>query len=415
MKKFAFTAALAAAFILGGCSENADTPKNPETEKPQVTDWTGRRPLKEIAAKNVGKANGFGIDLFKTMFKSEGNNICISPTSVMSVFAMIANGDDGDTRDEILEILGYGKGEEALADLNAYCNALLAEATSHEGDTRCEFTNSIWHDPTLTIMPQFASDINNIFNGTIFPIWLGDEDGKNAVNEFVKKHTYGLIPKLLSRPMPDVRLAFLNTTYFKGTWQKEFDKNYSYLADFHNADGTDSETKFMWMDDDLQYCAIKDMRGVVIPYGGGRYTMTVIQPASDSDFQTMIDNLSPSLLTQLQESTKTTEVILSLPKFKTDINLEIDPYLKNMGFSKVYYPGIGIASDHYMQLKRVIHAVNIIVDEEGTEAAAATIAGLTDSVSGSPYEVMIFNQPFVYMIKDTVSDSILFMGAITSF
>lgn len=414
MKKYAHLAALAAAFILGGCSENTDTPQDPKPEECQVTDWTGQRPLKEVAAKSVGKANGFGIDLFKTMFKSGGKNICISPTSVMSVFAMMANGDDGETRDEILEILGYGKGEEALADLNAYCNALLAEATSHDGETRCEFTNSIWYDPSLPIMPQFASDIENIFNGTLFPIWLGNEAGMNAVNEFVKEHTYGMIPKLLDEPM-DARLAFLNTTYFKGTWQKEFDKNYSYLADFHNADGTDSETTFMWMDDDLQYCAIEDIRGVVIPYGGGRYAMTVIQPASDSDFQTMINNLSPSLLTQLQESTKTTEVILGLPKFKTEINLPIDPYLMDMGFSKVYCPGIGTASDHYLQLFKVIHAVNIIVDEEGTEAAAATIAGNTDSVSGSPYEVMIFNQPFVYMIKDTVSDSILFMGAITSF
>lgn len=412
MKKYAHLAALAAVFILGGCSENADTPQDPKPEEYQVTDWTGQRPLKEVAAKSVGKANGFGIDLFKTMFKSERKNICISPTSVMSVFAMMANGDDGETRDEILEILGYGKGEEALEDLNVYCNALLAEATSHDGETRCEFTNSIWHDPTLAIMPQFASDIQNIFNGVIFPIWLGNEAGKNAVNEFVKEHTYGMIPELLSQPMI-ARLAFLNTTYFKGTWQKEFDKNYSYLADFHNADRTDSETTFMWMDDDLEYCAIEDMRGVVIPYGGGRYTMTVIQANDNTDFDTMLGNLNQSTLTALQESAETKEVLLHLPKFETEINTKLDPYLKDMGFSKVYYPGIRTASDHYLHLVEVIHAVKITVDEEGTEAAAATIAGNTEYVSD--YETLTFNKPFVYVITDKISDSILFMGAITSF
>lgn len=412
MKKYAHLAVLAAAFMLGGCSENADTPQDPKPEECQVTDWTGQRPLKEVAAKSVGKANGFGIDLFKTMFKSERKNICISPTSVMSVFAMMANGDDGATRDEILEILGYGNGEEALEDLNVYCNALLTEATSHDGDTRCEFTNSIWYDPTLPIMPKFASDIQNIFNGVFFPIWIGNEAGKNAVNEFVKKQTYGMIPELLSEPM-DVRLAFLNTTYFKGTWQKEFDKNYSYPADFHNADGTDSETTFMWMDDDLEYCAIEDMRGVVIPYGGGRYTMTVIQANDNTDFDTMLGNLNQSTLTALQESAETKEVLLYLPKFETEINTKLDPYLKDMGFSKVYYPGIRTASDHYLHLVEVIHAVKITVDEEGTEAAAATIAGETDCVSD--YEIMNFNNPFIYVITDNISDTILFMGAITSF
>lgn len=412
MKKYAHLAVLAAAFMLGGCSENADTPKDPAPVNLEVTDWTGQRPLKEVAAKNIGKANGFGIELFKTIFKAKRKNICISPTSVMSVFAMMANGDDGATRDEILEILGYGKGEEALEDLNAYCNALLAEATSHDGDTRCEFTNSIWHDPTLTVMPQFAFDIENIFNGVIFPIWLGDEAGKNAVNEFVKEQTYGMIPELLSEPM-NVRLAFLNTTYFKGTWEKEFDKKYSYNAEFFNADGTVSETTFMWMNNDLDYCAIEDMRGVVIPYGGNRYTMTVIQANDDTDFDTVLDNLNQSTFTALQKSAETKEVLLTLPKFETEINTKLDPYLKDMGFSKVYNPGIGTASDHYLHLVEVIHAVKITVDEEGTEAAAATIAGNTDCISD--YEIMTFNKPFIYVITDNISDTILFMGAITSF
>lgn len=412
MKKYAYIAALASAFIIGGCSDNSDNPVNPKPEEIPVIEWKGQKPLREVTAKDVGIANGFGLDLFRTIFKSQGKNVCVSPTSVMAVFAMMANGDDGATRDEILEILGYGKGKEALDDFNTYCNALLAEAVSPEGVTRCEFTNSIWYDPSLPIMPQFAFDIENIFNGILFPIWLANEEGMNAVNEFVKEHTYGMIPKLLSDPM-DVRLAVLNTTYFKGTWEKEFDRNLTYNAKFHNADGTESETSFMWMDDELTYCSHGNMRGIVLPYGGDRYTMTVIQPSEDADFDTMLAGLDSTSLRGLQESANNKEVFLSIPKFETEINIDIDKELREMGFDKVYSKGIGKASDHYLNLVKVVHAVKIKVDEEGTEAAAATIAGNTDSVSD--YETMIFDRPFVYMIKDNISNTILFMGAITSF
>lgn len=412
MKKYAYPVAFAAlaASIFGGCYANTKTQKIPKPEIHLMRNWEGQRPLKEVAPQNVDKANGLGIDLFRNVFKREGRNICVSPVSMLFDFAMMANGDNGDTRDEILEILGYGKGEEALENLNTYCNALLADATSQEGATRCEFTNSVWYEPTLPIMPEFASDIQNIFNGTLFPIWPGNEAGKKAINEFVKEHTYGLIPKLLSNPM-DVRLAFLNTTYFKGKWQNKFDKSYD--SKFHNADGTESETTFMWADADLQYCAIEDMKGVVLPYAGGQYTMTVIQPANDTDFNTMLDSLSPSLLKDLQASTRTEEVILSLPKFNTEININMDPILQDLGFDRIFSPGIGTASDHYLQLVEVIHAVKIIVDEEGTEAAAASIFGDADCIH-YPAK-MTFNRPFVYMIKDTASDTILFMGAITAF
>ena len=412
MKKYACMAALAATFMLGGCSDNTDSYGNPEPGTTPMTEWKGQKPLKEVAAKNVGKANGFAIDLFRTIYKSKEDNVCISPASVLCVFAMMANGDDGDTRDEILEILGYGKGEAALDDLNVYCNALLAEATSSDGVSLCEFTNSIWHKPALPIMPQFASDIRNIFNGSIFPTWLGDEAGMNAVNEFVNEHTYGMIPQLLSEPLRGP-LAILNTTYFKGTWEKEFDKERSYSYLFRNADGTQTETTFMWMDDDLTFCDAGDMRGVVLPYGGDRYTMTLVQPAENSDFGTMLDNLDTSSLAALQESAKTKEVILALPKFETEINIELDPCLKEMGFSNVYSPGIGTASDHYLQLEKMIHVVKIVVDEEGTEAAAATVADMNECVAD--YEVLTFEEPFVYLIKDTLSDTILFMGAVTSF
>ena len=105
--------------------------------------------------------------------------------------------------------------------------------------------------------------------------------------------------------------------------------------------------------------------------------------------------------------------MLAVPKFETESNTLIDAALREMGFHEVYSKGMGKASDHYLHLVEVRHAVKIKVDEEGTEAAAATIAGNTDCVPD--YEIMTFDSPFVYMIKDNISATILFMGAVTSF
>ena len=130
-------------------------------------DWIGFRPLLEVAQENAGKANSFATNLFRTVYKDNPGNTCVSPASVFCTFAMMANGDDGECRDEMLNMLGYNAGADALHDLNIYTNALLKETSQFDGATQCGFTNSIWHHPSVNVFPDFASDIERIFGGMI--------------------------------------------------------------------------------------------------------------------------------------------------------------------------------------------------------------------------------------------------------
>ena len=432
MKKIAFSAAAAALVIVGGCSGISDSPEeyipevcpveNVELLRPAY-DFAGSRPLSEVARENVGRANGFAAELFRTIYndmayKDRKGNVCISPASVFCTFAMMANGDDGQCRDEILEMLGYGKGNEELRDLNVYANALLTEASVFDGATQCGFTNSIWHHQDISLLPDFTADIKGILGGMIFPTWIGDKDGMEAINRFVYGQTCGMIYPFLENPEP-VDLAFLNTTYFKGAWETAFVKELTEDLEFHGLKGSKDKAPFMkTLENGFDYAEIDGIRCMRLPYKGNRYSMTLLQPLSGKakDFDNMLQTLDSETIERYEKGLQQKAFILMMPKFETEVNGDILRCLKEMGIDKTCSQGLDKVSDMPMPLSLFKHAVKITVDEEGTEAGAASLGGLLGS-SGTEYrpkEIKI-DSPFIYMIRDTLSGTVLFMGAVTAF
>ena len=418
MKKLIFAGIASLALLAGACSDIDDNQDdNIFVVCPGFGDepWQDARPLKEIASDNLGKSTDFASSLFKTVYSGENGNVCVSPLSVFSTFAMMANGDSGESRDEILGILGYDKSPGGLHELDVYCNALMTEVPMLNGESQCGFTNSLWYSPDLQLKSDFAADIRMIFGAYLFPTYLGDESGRIKINEFVSAHTNGMIPEFLSSPIK-VRLAFLNTTYFKAQWKTEFDSKLTSKGVFRNLDGSDSEAQFMYMEDGLTYYEADGIRGVCLPYSGDRYTMTLLQPKNGTDFDSMMTHLDSSILKKLESSASIQEVFLKMPKFETEINLSMLDYLKEMGFHKVCNRGIDKAADEPLYLTKFIHAVKIIVNEDGTEGAAASLAGMDNEAGpGSGPLTVAFDRPFVYIIRDTVSNAILFIGTVTSF
>lgn len=419
MKKFAYLFVIAAGIMTAGCSSLSGEPDDPTfVICPSGTAdivWTGPQPLSEVASANVDKANGFASSLFKSVYDKEGGNICVSPASVFATFAMMANGDSGQTRDEILHMLGYDSGPGALHDLNVFCNALMTEMSILNGATQCAFSNSIWHHPDVTLLPEFSTNMKLIYDASIFPVWIGDEDGRLSINEYVERQTCGMIKDFLTCPL-DVRLAFLNTLYFKGAWKKEFDSALTGKGVFHNLDGSESEVQFMLAHDVMSYGESEGLRAVTLPYAGERYTMTVVQPSQSGDFSSLLESLDTETIERLADSSKPREILLKMPKFESGINVDLVESLESMGFNRVFFPGIDRASTDPLYLTQFIHAVKIIVDENGTEAAAVSLAGMDNCASpGSEPLPVFFDHPSVYVIRDTASGAILFMGAITSF
>ncbi|MDE6510964.1 MAG: hypothetical protein K2L00_02555 [Muribaculaceae bacterium] len=417
MKKL-ISAGIACLSLLSACSNEADIPEYDDIRINPVKAMWPDRPLKAIGASNALKANEFATDLFRRAYAKEGGNTCISPASVFLTLAMTANGDEGECRDEILNLLGYEEGQEALNEINAYSNALLVEVPDFNGDTQCGFTNSLWHSPDFNLLPSFTDNLKKIFGAADVNIWLGDETGRNALNRFVEENTRGMIKEFLKEPQ-HIDLGILNTTYFKGTWKQKFDEKHTSKDTFKNADGSSSRTDFMTLTDIMAYSYSNDATAVRLPYAGDRYTMTLIMPDEDTEFNDMVRVMDGEQINNIATRLKAGRVELKIPKFEQESNRDIIRILKEMGLDRTCFPGIMNAASDPLALCVFQHAVKITVNEKGTEGGAASLGGFfATSVldpEAMPVEQISFDRPFIYMIQDSISGTVLFMGAATSF
>lgn len=414
MKKFAFAAIATISLITVACTNASDSPQEPEPTVCPTYEWAGGIPLQQVAAQNVTNANQFAVSLFKTIYASTGENLCISPASAFCVLAMMANGDEGVCRDEILTLLGYNEGDNGLHELNLYGNAFMTGVQNPEGDTQCGFTNSLWHSQYFKMETSFTERLKTIYFAEDFPVWLGDETGRQTINDFVKENTKGMIENFLEAPLC-IDLGILNTTYFKGTWKYQFDKQFTYNNKFYNADGTTSEAQYMLIEEDFDFFNNDDIVAVRLPYSGEQYSMTLIQPKDRSGFDSMLQSLDGNNIDEITASMQTETIDLRLPKFETKTNLEIIDRLKEMGLDKTCSIGLMNVSSNPLILTHFKHAAKIIVNEDGTEAGAASLGGMNESAIEPEIKFIQFNHPFIYIIKDTISGTILFMGAITTF
>ncbi|MDE6484803.1 MAG: hypothetical protein K2L14_05370 [Duncaniella sp.] len=403
MKISAFTILSSLAIILPACSEVDNQPAPLPAVCP--VEWESV-PLSSIDAHNIDKANGFALDLFKKSFAAEPENLCLSPVSVFAALAMSANGDNGAARNNVLDVLGYG--HDGLSELNIYCNALLTETRSLNGTTDCEYANSLWYSPDVAINPVFASNIKNIFDADIFRTTLSDMNGMKEINRYISDHTHGLIPEFLTSPL-DIRVAMINTTYFKGAWKEAFDKNLTARGSFRNLDGSVSDAQYMHREGKIDYAATDGIQSIRLPYLGDRFTMTIIMPEAEGDFDSMLSQLSAASLRNLDSQYKSTEALIGIPRFEASVSLELLDRLNEMGLNNKGFNGISENESFFIVTVR--HGVRLIVDEEGTEAAGATMVGVENACPN----FIIFENPFIYIIRDTISDTILFIGAVTKF
>lgn len=411
MKKshLAATAVFALAFV--ACS-NEDGPiyvgQEPVENPTELADWQPA-PLRTLTEANVGKANGFALDLFKKTLETGEDNLCLSPISVFACLAMAANGDSGATRSEVLNLLGYGHTD--LSQLNIFCNALLTETKALNSVTECSYANSFWYRPDMKPSEAYLSALQLIFDASVYDTWIGDEHGMKEVNDYISTNTRGLIPQFLSEPL-DVRMALINTTYFKGTWKEKFGQSLINCVAFHNLDGSSATADFMGRDGEIEVAETSSLRSVRLPYAYDRFTMTLIQPTGECDCTTMLTTLTPATLQTLDENYHPQESYLMMPRFEATVSLDLLDTLKEMGLKLGCERGFdSICEGEPFYIMCVKHGVKIIVNEEGTEAAGATLVGLDNSAPS----FISFDRPFVYLIRDTISDTILFIGAVTKF
>ncbi len=364
------------------------------------------------AATMPEAANRLGFDLFRELASSRtGDNTFISPYSIHTALTMAWAGAKGKTADEMASVMrlppaGAVKGAAALG-------RALASADSM---ARFDIANSLWLRRGLPIRKEYQTLVERDFGGRAAELDFGDPAALKTINGWVKEKTNGMIDRILDRIPGNAALYLINAIYFKGRWQRQFDKSLTEDRDFFPPGGAARRLPFMRQDGEFQYLKGDGFQAVRLPYGEGRFAMYVFLPDKQDGLGSFLKTLDEAHWTQWLAAFSKQKGQLRLPRFKADFFQDLVPALTRLGMKRAFGGGADFTgmAPAGLCIDEVLHKAVVVVDEEGTEAAAVTSVGVkfTSVRPGPPPFEMIVDHPFLMAIADGETGTVLFLGAI---
>ncbi len=381
------------------------------TEQPQ--------PIRSLTTEEQYLANvsgDFGIELFKAISEvEEEKNFFISPLSVSMALGMTMNGADSSTYTVMQQTLGFnGLNEDQI---NKAYKSLILLLTQADPKVLFEIANSIWYRKQFSFNPIFLEKNRTYFDATVLAKDFNDPKTVIEINDWVKNKTHGKITEVIDEIDPMTLMFLINAIYFKGTWQYEFDKEKTSEELFYMPMNQTSKCQLMHIEGDLNYYADEVVQMVDLPYGAGNFSMTVILPRKNVDIDDYVANLNITKWQGYIDQLDTTGVSLDLPKFKLEYKKTLNAVLKKLGMDEAFDAEKAdfsrIIENRELYISRVLHKTFVQVDEEGTEAAAVTVVEMrTTSIDPPAGLSMRVDRPFVFVIRERQSGSVLFMGKI---
>jgi len=361
--------------------------------------------------------NAFGLKLFARILEQqdEGANVFVSPLSVAMALGMAYNGAEGATRDAMratLELHGLG-----LEEVNQSYRDLIDLLRGLDPNVEFMIGNSIWYDQRYTFQQEFLDVNREYFDAEVTGLDFTSPGAAPTINDWVSEKTKGKIDEIVSSPIsPELVMFLINAIYFKGDWTRPFDKDRTRPAPFTLADGSRKQVDMMFYPepDSVWVYADGSVTVLDLPYGGRAYSMTIVLPAEGADVGSLVASLSAEAWRAWTVGLRVERAIVSMPKFTLEYELELSDALKALGMGVAFDPSVADFTRIYDGAERVFiskvkHKTFVDVNEEGTEAAAATSVEV--GVTSLP-PVIAVDRPFLFAIREKFSGTILFMGVI---
>ena len=363
----------------------------------------------------VEAANEFAFDLFIPVIteKKGPENIMISPFSIASALSMTLNGAAGETFDAMKQTLRYdGKTIEEIND--AYLK-LMKDMVPVDPRVIMEIANSVWVEKRLTVKQPFIDALKNWYLAEARSIDVTDPEAVNMVNGWIEEKTHDKIQKMLDNLSPDLAMLLINAVYFNGKWRYQFDKNDTKGRLFYVTPDSPVEVPMMFQNEKLAVTRSENASLVELPYGQGNYSMVVMLPDEGVSTSTAAADITPEkwALWMTRLANGTTEVELSLPRFKYEYKRTLNDDLTALGMGVAFSGAADFSniSDQSLMISRVLHQTFIETNEEGTEAAAATVVEMVFT-SMPVVTTLNVNRPFLWFIRETTTGTIVFMGQV---
>lgn len=368
----------------------------------------------ETKDKLYDATGDFAFELLKNCDES-GENILISPISVVLALGMTANGGTGETLEEMEKLLG-GEGAD-IESLNAFYKEYMEKLQGND-KIKVSIANSVWinKDVVNNVKDAFMSTLNNCYDAKAYNESFNN-DVVEKVNTWVKENTDGMIEKLLDQLEGSEVMILINAICFDGEWQKIYYENQVRETVFTNSSGDEVDVEGMYSDEDW-YIEDENTTGVIKDYKGG-YRFVALLPNEDVSIDDYVASLTYDKYKGLMNGKKEAIVQTMLPKFQYDYSKAMKEVLKDMGMPKAFEAGkaefTNITDDDIsINIGSVIHKTYIEVGEKGTRAAAVTAVVMDSCESFEEKEIksVTLDRAFVYMIIDEETEMPLFMGVV---
>ena len=350
--------------------------------------------------------NDFAFSAAKILGSNSGSWF-FSPFSIISAFGMAYAGAAGTTAREMEQALGFTK--ELHGELGNFVQDIA-------GTGQVSSANRVWLNTGLTLRKDYQENLYMYYRSkaAVLDMTAKNEESRKAVNDWVSEKTNGKIPELLATLDPETRMIITNAVYFNAEWQYKFSKKATTQEKFTDGEKV-SEVPMMKINRNYSYGEFDGVKVVQIPYKERRLFMIAVLPPEDNAHA--LDSLDTTTLTRWLSELETYKVDLWLPKFRTEKSYELGDMFKALGVRLAFSDAAdfsGMTDSEQLKIDAVIHKTFIDVDEEKTEAAAATAIMMMRATAMRPDIIkraeFHADRPFTYFILDNATGTILFMG-----
>lgn len=372
----------------------------------------------------VAGGNQFALELYQQLRKEEGN-LFFSPSSISTALAMTYAGAAGETAAEMAKTLHFGTPKEQLHDGMKAMQAYWTTPDNKKG-IRLNLANRLWGQESYEFLPAFLQITRDKYGAGLARLnFAQTEDARQTINGWVEDQTEDKITDLIPVGVlsADTKLVLTNAIYFHGIWSDPFKKDRTKDEDFHLTATDKIKVPMMHRWDEFRYGAVDDLQILELPYGDGSLSMVVLLPKAIDGLADLEAKLTFQNLQRWMTSVKhEDEVKVYLPKFKMTSQFQMADTLKAMGMELAFDANAadfsGMTGGRDLFISAVIHKAFVDVNEEGTEAAAATgvVMMPTAAPIEEPKEPPVFraDHPLVFMIRDNRNGAFMFLGRITN-
>lgn len=376
-------------------------------------------PVRQLTAGEqqvVASTSAFGWRLFNAFTLAEPDeNVILSPLSVTMALGMALNGAELETWSQMREALSLDPADQVA--INAGYRGLIDVLSTMDPRVTMTIANSVWTRENFPVLPGFIDTLRLFFDAHAQSLDFSSPDASSTINAWVKNNTGGRIPEIVPSPIPeDVIMYLINAVYFKGIWQHRFDPALTSDAEFTDIHGMKKTVAMMSRRARMRFMNDVNLSAADIPYGWDRFRMMLIVPRDLQTLRFLESNLSDEYIRDnFISRMQTTDMELQIPRFTIESEYSLNEALKSLGMPRAFDPYKAeftrINPDGGLYITNVKHKTFIRVDEEGSEAAAATSVEV-GVVSMPP--TLRADRPFLFVLYEANTGAMLFVGRVAT-